>query len=48
MVVVTKVAKSALDKALSEGIDVNGNGSESSSVVEEARVDIHQPLLVND
>ncbi|KAL8255116.1 hypothetical protein R6Q59_033337 [Mikania micrantha] len=45
MVVVTKVAKSALDKALSEGIDIDGSGVEGSSVAEEARVDIHEPLL---
>ncbi|XP_076892867.1 uncharacterized protein LOC143544721 [Bidens hawaiensis] len=46
MVVVTKVAKSALEKALAEGIDIDGSGSESSSVVDEARVDIHESLLV--
>ncbi|XP_076888381.1 uncharacterized protein LOC143538793 [Bidens hawaiensis] len=46
MAVVTKVAKSALEKALTEGIDIDGSGSESSSVVDEARVDIHESLLV--
>ncbi|KAL8240075.1 hypothetical protein R6Q59_013430 [Mikania micrantha] len=45
MVVVTKVAKSALDKALSEGIDIDGSGVEGSSIADEARVDIHEPLL---
>ncbi|KAM0012999.1 putative SNARE associated golgi family protein [Helianthus debilis subsp. tardiflorus] len=46
MVVVTKVAKSALEKALAEGIDIDGSVADSSSVVEEARVDIHESLLV--
>ncbi|KAJ0742107.1 putative SNARE associated golgi family protein [Helianthus annuus] len=46
MVVVTKVAKSALEKALAEGIDIDGGVADSSSVVEEARVDIHESLLV--
>ncbi|XP_076932050.1 uncharacterized protein LOC143597424 [Bidens hawaiensis] len=46
MLVVMKVAKSALDHALAEGADLDGTGTESSSVVEEARVDIHDPLLV--
>lgn len=48
MVVVTKVAKSALDKALSEGVDIDGSGNERSPLVEETRVDLHQSLLVND
>ncbi|MFS8006408.1 hypothetical protein Hanom_Chr14g01248851 [Helianthus anomalus] len=46
MLIVTKVAKSALEKALAEGVDIVGSGAESSSAVEEARVDIHDPLLV--
>ncbi|KAM0049266.1 putative SOUL hem-binding protein [Helianthus debilis subsp. tardiflorus] len=46
MLIVTKVAKSALEKALAEGADIGGSGAESSSAVEEARVDIHDPLLV--
>ncbi|KAF5803967.1 hypothetical protein HanXRQr2_Chr06g0277631 [Helianthus annuus] len=46
MVVVTKVAKSALEKALAEGIDIDGSVADNSSVVEEARVDIHESLLV--
>ncbi|KAM0012974.1 putative SNARE associated golgi family protein [Helianthus debilis subsp. tardiflorus] len=46
MVVVTKVAKSALEKALADGIDIDGSVADSSSVVEEARVDIHESLLV--
>ncbi|KAI7728608.1 hypothetical protein M8C21_005760, partial [Ambrosia artemisiifolia] len=48
MLIVTKVAKSALDKALSEGVDIAGSGTESSSAVEEARIDIHEPLLDKD
>ncbi|XP_071721753.1 uncharacterized protein [Rutidosis leptorrhynchoides] len=48
MVVVTKVAKSALDKALAEGSDIDASGNERSSHVEEARVDLHQSLLVKD
>nr|XP_043621591.1 TVP38/TMEM64 family membrane protein slr0305-like [Erigeron canadensis] len=48
MVVITKVAKSALDKALAEGTDIDGSGTVSSSVVEETRVDLHQSLLVKD
>ncbi|MFS8020252.1 putative SNARE associated golgi family protein [Helianthus anomalus] len=48
MVVVTKVAKSALEKALAEGIDIDGSVADSSSVVEETRVDIHESLLVKD
>nr|KAJ0188189.1 hypothetical protein LSAT_V11C900488280 [Lactuca sativa] len=46
MVVVTKVAKSALEKALAEDVDiavVDDIGSNSSTVV-----DLHEPLLVQD
>ncbi|MFS7996026.1 hypothetical protein Hanom_Chr12g01125021 [Helianthus anomalus] len=46
MLIVTKVAKSALEKVLAEGVDICGSGAERSSAVEEARVDIHDPLLV--
>ncbi|XP_022722785.1 uncharacterized protein LOC111279963 isoform X3 [Durio zibethinus] len=47
MVCVTKVAKSALDKALAENEDVDSIvGSPQLPIVGEAAVDLHQPLII--
>ena len=47
MVCVTKVAKSALEKALAENEDVdNIVGSPQLPIVGEAPVDLHQPLII--
>ncbi|CAJ2658454.1 TVP38/TMEM64 family membrane protein slr0305-like [Trifolium pratense] len=48
MICVTKVAKSALDKALAENEDIDGNGSspELPIVAEPSSSDLNQPLII--
>lgn len=47
MVCVTKVAKSALDKALAENEDLDSiAGSPQLPIVGEAPVVLHQPLII--
>ncbi|CAL0334620.1 unnamed protein product [Lupinus luteus] len=49
MICVTKVAKSALDKALAENEDIDGITSSSSAlpIVAESSLDLNQPLIIN-
>lgn len=47
LVCVTKVAKSALEKALAEDVDIDGVlGSPQLPIVGETPVDLNQPLLI--
>ena len=47
MVCVTKVAKSALEKALAENEDIDSNvESPQLPIVGEAHVDLHHPLII--
>lgn len=47
MVCVTKVAKSALEKALAENEDIEGVfGSPQLPIVGETPVDLNQPLII--
>lgn len=47
MICVTKVAKSALDKALAENEDIDGiTSSPALPIVAEPSVDLNQPLII--
>lgn len=46
MICVTKVAKSALDKALAENEDIDGTSSPELPVVAEPSSNLNQPLII--
>lgn len=46
MICVTKVAKSALDKALAENEDIDGTSSPELPIAAEPSPDLNQPLII--
>ncbi|KAL5701717.1 hypothetical protein ACHQM5_027027 [Ranunculus cassubicifolius] len=46
MICITKVAKSALDKALAENAELNGLDSEQLPITDSSPSDLHRPLII--